>query len=343
MAEPKYKYQELKRELTLRIRNGGFGPDGQIEPELSLMKRFGLSRNTVRQALRELENEGYIYRRRGKGSFIRTEIPSEKRKIGFLLYSSAYTTYPLTADLIRGLDAGLSQEGYLLDIMVSARSFHQENIAETAKQYAALLIGAYQLDGLTLQALREISIPIRFVKNYHRDFSESAIRFDYRAAGRLAAGYLAERGKKNLGLILLGNRCCIMEDFQEGVIQVCLENGIRLSERHIFHLDYERTADALEIGKRLERESDPPDGVICASDELAAELRNGYSGEITGCNGIPLAAERGIPTVKFNGYALGRVAAEAILTDIKSGMTSRKQYGQIPPEFLLPPSAGSRA
>ena len=48
MAEPKYKYQELKRELTLRIRNGGFGPDGQIEPELSLMKRFGLSRNTVR-------------------------------------------------------------------------------------------------------------------------------------------------------------------------------------------------------------------------------------------------------------------------------------------------------
>ena len=154
MADPRYKYQELKHYLTECIRSGVFGEEEQIEPELSLMKRFALSRNTVRQALSELENEGYICRIRGKGSFVRRNSPAESRKIAFLLYSSAYTTYPLTADIIRGLDAGLTRNGYLLDIMVSPRTFPQENIAETAKHFSGLLIGAYQLDEPTVYALK---------------------------------------------------------------------------------------------------------------------------------------------------------------------------------------------
>lgn len=335
MTIPRYKYQELKHDLTERIRSGEFGPEEQIEPELSLMKRFRLSRNTVRQALRELENEGCIYRIRGKGSFVRKNPPAESRKIAFLLYSSAYTTYPLTADIIRGVDAGLTREGYLLDIMVSPRNFHQENIAETAKHFSALLIGAYQLDELTLNALNKLTIPFRFVKNYHRNFAREAIRFDYREAGRLAAVHLAERGKKNLALLLSGNGCCIMNDFKDGVVQVCLEYGLRLSGNHLFQLDYEQTSEAARIGQKLEQESDPPDGVICASDELAAALMQTYSGPITGCNDIPIAAEKQLPTVKLNGYALGELAAHAILTDLKSETEPRKQYEMPSPEFIL--------
>lgn len=334
MAGPKYKYQELKNYLTECIRSGVFGEEEQIEPELSLMKRFALSRNTVRQALRELENEGFIYRIRGKGSFVRQNTPVESRKIAFLLYSSAYTTYPLTADIIRGLDAGLTRHGYLLDIMVSPRTFPQENITETAKHFSGLLIGAYQLDEPTLSALKKLSIPFRFVKNYHREFVREAIRFDYEEAGRLAASYLVERGKKNLALLLPGSNCCIMDDFKNGVIQVCLEYGIRLSENHIFHLDFEQTSDAMQIGQQLEQEPNPPDGVVCASDELAAALMQTYSGTVTGCNDIPLAAEKQIPTVKLNGYALGELAANAILTDLKPGPEPPKIYPPLPPEFL---------
>ena len=304
MAGPKYKYQELKNYLTECIRSGVFGEEEQIEPELSLMKRFALSRNTVRQALRELENEGFIYRIRGKGSFVRQNTPVESR------------------------------HGYLLDIMVSPRTFPQENITETAKHFSGLLIGAYQLDEPTLSALKKLSIPFRFVKNYHREFVREAIRFDYQEAGRLAASYLVERGKKNLALLLPGSNCCIMDDFKNGVIQVCLEYGIRLSENHIFHLDFEQTSDAMQIGQQLEQEPNPPDGVVCASDELAAALMQTYSGTVTGCNDIPLAAEKQIPTVKLNGYALGELAANAILTDLKPGPEPPKIYPPLPPEFL---------
>ena len=335
MKVPRYKYQELEQYLTERIRSGVFRPEEQIEPELSLMKRFGLSRNTVRQALRALEINGYISRIRGKGSFVRQNSWQGCRKIGFLLYSSAYTTYPLTADIILGLDAGLAREGYLLDIMVSSRTFLQENIFETAKHFSALLIGAYQLDKLTLNALNELPIPFRFVKNYHREFLREAIRFDYREAGRLAASWLAERGRRNLALLLSGKNCCIMDDFRDGVIEICLECGLRLPRNRIFSLDYEQLADAARIGHELEHDPRPPDGIICASDELAAEVMQTYSGAVTGCNDIPLAAEKRIPTVRLNGSALGALAAEAILTDLKSGRKPGKQYGMIPPELVI--------
>ena len=59
-----------------------------------------------------------------------------------------------------------------------------------------------------------------------------------------------------------------------------------------------------------------------------------YSGTVTGCNDIPLAAEKQIPTVKLNGYALGELAANAILTDLKPGPEPPKIYPPLSPEFL---------
>ena len=52
------------------IRDDKFPPGSQLPSELELMEMLGVSRTTLREALRTLEEQGAIYRRRGLGTFV---------------------------------------------------------------------------------------------------------------------------------------------------------------------------------------------------------------------------------------------------------------------------------
>lgn len=63
-------YYQLKELLSDRINNGEWQVNDMLPTEEQLTERYGLSRTTVRQALRELELEGLISRHRGRGTFV---------------------------------------------------------------------------------------------------------------------------------------------------------------------------------------------------------------------------------------------------------------------------------
>jgi GntR family transcriptional regulator len=63
-------YHQLKQILLEEIEAGSWRPDEVIPTEKNLQDRYELSRTTVRQALNELVAEGYLYRKRGKGTFV---------------------------------------------------------------------------------------------------------------------------------------------------------------------------------------------------------------------------------------------------------------------------------
>ncbi|MGV6874971.1 GntR family transcriptional regulator [Pseudochelatococcus sp. B33] len=59
-------------------------PGDRIEPEVELGKQFGVSRETIRQALAPLEKEGLITRTRGRGSFVAKHVPRPAGRKGRL-------------------------------------------------------------------------------------------------------------------------------------------------------------------------------------------------------------------------------------------------------------------
>jgi len=63
-------YFQLEGFLKEEIESGRWNPGQQIPSEAEFCEAFGVSRTVVRQALNELVNEGLLYRRRGKGSFV---------------------------------------------------------------------------------------------------------------------------------------------------------------------------------------------------------------------------------------------------------------------------------
>ncbi|MGC4190102.1 MAG: GntR family transcriptional regulator [Thermomicrobiales bacterium] len=63
-------YLQVKTWMLDQIDAGAFRPHRRVPSERALSERFGISRMTVRQALLELIQEGRLYSRVGKGTFI---------------------------------------------------------------------------------------------------------------------------------------------------------------------------------------------------------------------------------------------------------------------------------
>jgi GntR family transcriptional regulator len=63
-------YRRIEEDLRARIRSGELAPGAQLETELDLMGRYGVSRATVRQALAPLIAQGLVEIRRGLGTYV---------------------------------------------------------------------------------------------------------------------------------------------------------------------------------------------------------------------------------------------------------------------------------
>ena len=63
-------YHQLKTVIRREIEGGRWPPEAQLPTEDDLATRFGVSKITVRQALRELAGEGFIRREQGRGTFV---------------------------------------------------------------------------------------------------------------------------------------------------------------------------------------------------------------------------------------------------------------------------------
>jgi GntR family transcriptional regulator len=63
-------YHQLYERLRSRILTGDLEPGDMLPTETELLEKYAVSRNTVRQALDALVNDGLIYRQRGRGTFV---------------------------------------------------------------------------------------------------------------------------------------------------------------------------------------------------------------------------------------------------------------------------------
>jgi GntR family transcriptional regulator len=108
----------LRDELLNQITNSQLEPGAKLPTEGELSKRFGVSRATVREAVRGLVEAGYVIRRRGSGSYV-----AERRRTP------------------HGLDATLSY----LAMIESAGANAGLRVLEAAYERSAKIDGIFQL------------------------------------------------------------------------------------------------------------------------------------------------------------------------------------------------------
>jgi len=70
MAQKTTAYNLVAQSLRNRILSGNLQPGSQLPPERVLCAEFGVSRITIRRAMRILEEELLVRRRQGRGTFV---------------------------------------------------------------------------------------------------------------------------------------------------------------------------------------------------------------------------------------------------------------------------------
>jgi GntR family transcriptional regulator len=116
-------YEQMKEIIIQKINNGEYSPEHALPGERVLMERFGVSRITIRQAIGDLVNEGVLYRKHGKGTYvaekkiekplarllgIAEELASENSDLAISVLESAITAPAVEVSKALGLTPGQS-------------------------------------------------------------------------------------------------------------------------------------------------------------------------------------------------------------------------------------------
>lgn len=90
-------YYQLKEILVEKIKSNAWELSSKIPTERELCDLYKVSRITVRQALEQLEKEGFLYRKQGKGTFV-TAPKIEQRLSKFYSFSEEIRNMGYTPD-----------------------------------------------------------------------------------------------------------------------------------------------------------------------------------------------------------------------------------------------------
>lgn len=108
MPQNQPMYRQIADDLREQINSGHLKPNAKLPTEAELSDKYEASRNTVREAIRRLTDEGLLESRAGQGTFVATKaepfvtILTADPKTGFgggetaAYLSSASATTPLS-------------------------------------------------------------------------------------------------------------------------------------------------------------------------------------------------------------------------------------------------------
>ena len=191
----KFIYEEIKEYLLRQIQENKSTPNYILPSENQLAVKFSTTRITAKRALNELQEEGYIIRRHGKGSFINPSVSDlphvQPNEFVCMLLPNIKSLF--ISKIVAGAKEYCSRFGYTLLLMIEPEDrLNKLNlVTEIVKRgIKGMLVFPnskvnYNKD-LLLLALK--NFPIVFVSMHEE-------------AGRMAVNLLLDRGCKNIGFI----------------------------------------------------------------------------------------------------------------------------------------------
>ena len=279
-----YKYLAIVEWAKKYIADNKLQSDERFLSENELCSIHNVSRQTVRQALKVLEDEDVLCRVRGSGTFVKGAAATPKAKAAHLSVGvvSTYFSDYIFPSIVTGIESVLKRNNIGMQLSITHNQVFEERQAlETmlAHGVAGLIVEPSKSalpnpNRKLYEEIKKNNIPLIFFNAKHTWADFPCVAMDDVMAGKRVTDYLFEHGHMKVSAFLAA------DDIQGhnryfGFMKSCEEHGITLAEQNVL---WYSTAERSELFTRSEARImsmiDSSTAIVCYNDKLAVELLN---------------------------------------------------------------------
>ncbi|MGD7045803.1 GntR family transcriptional regulator [Jeotgalibacillus proteolyticus] len=281
----KPKYQTLFEDIKSKILSGDYTAGEKIPTESALQELYGVSRHTVRKAILELSNDGFLRSEKGSGTYVSNQYLSKSRDNANNKIIGVITTYIsdyIFPSIIRGIEERLKEDNYSL-LLVSTN-----NDVEQEKKALEMML-SFGVDGLIVEptksnlynpniayylSFKAQDVPLIMINAHYEELDVPFLRLDDVQSSYLATKELISKGHSNIGLISK------MDDLQgkyrmKGYIKALGEAKLKFQPEHVLSFKTETKLDLYNNLKQfLTHNKDMLTAIVCYNDEVGLEVIN---------------------------------------------------------------------
>lgn len=354
------KYSQVKTEILARIQSGQLKPGDRLPSEAELMAEFGVSRHTIRQAIGDLETEGWLDRRHGSGTYVRQQ-PGAGRRAALVGVITTHISEYIFPSIIRGIERYLSERDYGV-ILLST-----DNRREREPDCIKMAIG-HNVSGLIIEPsqsalpnpdlapyreLEDRGIPFVMINGVHPGLTAPAVTLDDAAGVCRLVEHLTQLGHREIAAIIKSDDMQGLER-ERGMLEALGHHGITPRTEWICrYTSAERESRPAEFVQQLVSQQRRPTALLCYNDQIAlqvlpvlkrAGLRVPEDISVVGYDDASLLASADVQltTVAHPQEEMGAKAAE-LLCEQMSGQASSRYSVHYLPRVVVRLSTGPAA
>lgn len=231
------KPQLLKNALLDSLQGGSFKVGDRFPSEPELISRYGVSRATVREAIIALEQEGWLRRLQGKGTFV-SERPKVHRTFAVIapyLYANESPEFRAGTDVIpllmQAIEHQARKRGVSISLLLDNLEIETErenliNVLERGMD-AVLIVyigGEQNLD--CLEKIREAGIPLTLFDRYIEELPIDSVGTDNHLGAYKATLRFLDEGVPSVAYISGPIDSTVLRDRLQGYLEAMAERGI---------------------------------------------------------------------------------------------------------------------
>ena len=227
-----YEYQKLKKQIVSQIHNKKLKPGDKLPSLRTMASRCGLSLAPIRQAIQELDAEGYIVRYHGKGIFVNSKARTAQHDIQEIaLVVPGIDTNESFAKMAQHMQGYCRKSGYR-EIVLSTENHTNEaeiieKLPELGMSGAVIFPSEKTLITKMLKRLRQQKFPFAMINTIQPMVPAPCVTPNNFLAGYMATVHLTDLGHKKIGIVAQRKNFEFNNPQYQGYLQALQKAGIK--------------------------------------------------------------------------------------------------------------------